>query len=289
MTQQSPSRTLHAITVRDELLRYIGSAVKSIRGRVPTDTQIHNARKKLKRARANLRLLRDAVGKAAYTRENAALRDAARPFSRVRDAAVLGDTADKLLGAVRRGPQQKLLLQVRAALERGRLEARAELRRMNAMKASLACLEAAITRIRRWNLKQADIASMCCGLQQIYRRGCKAFGIVCTDPTKENLHEWRKQVKYLAQALEVWKTHGADQINQLVNGADRLADLLGRDHDLAVFEKRLQDLDAPNPVLPAIAHTITDQRRALLDKVLIKGRRLFKEKPRSFVRRITQC
>lgn len=290
MKQQSSSRTLHAITVRDELLRYVESAVKSIRGRVPTDTQIHSARKKLKRARANLRLLRDAVGKDAYTRQNAALRDAARPLSGVRDVVVLGDTADKLISAVRQGPQHTLLLKVRAALERGRLEARAELRVMNAMKTSVACLEAAITRIRRWNLKQADIASMCCGLQRTYRRGREAFASACTDPANENLHEWRKQVKYLGQSLDVWKTHGADAVKRLVKDADRLAELLGTDHDLAVFEKRLEDLDSPDPVLPAIARNITDQRRALLDKVLRKGRRLFKVKPRSFVRRVApQC
>lgn len=287
MKQRPLNRTLLALTVRDELLDYVESAVKSIRGRVPTDIQIHSARKKLKRARANLRLLRDAVGKTAYTRENAALRDAARPLSGVRDAAVLEDTADKLIGSVRRGPRRRLLLKVRGALERGRIEARAELRVMNAIKASAACLDTAIARIRRWNLKQADTALMCGGLQRTYRRGREAFASACTDPTNENLHEWRKQVKYLGQLLEVWKTLGADAIKRLVQDADKLAELLGTDHDLAVFEKRLEDLDSPHPERPAIVRNITDLRRALLGKVLRKGRRLFKAKPRSFVRRIT--
>lgn len=62
-------------------------AVKAIRARNPTGAQIHGARKALKRARANLRLLRDAVGKTAYICENVVLRDAARPLSGVRDAA----------------------------------------------------------------------------------------------------------------------------------------------------------------------------------------------------------
>jgi CHAD domain-containing protein len=39
---------------------------------------VHSARKELKKARATLRLLRDALSDAVYKRENAALRDAAR-------------------------------------------------------------------------------------------------------------------------------------------------------------------------------------------------------------------
>jgi CHAD domain-containing protein len=287
MTQPGAKGTFEATTVRDELSRYIEAAVKSIRARAPTDAQIHHARKNLKRARAHLRLLRDAVGHAAYRRENAALRDAARPLSGVRDAAVLCHTADRLIRAARRGPR-RVLLKMRRALNRGRLEAREELRVMNAVEASIARLKAAVARIRGWHLTRVDSASLRSGLERTYRRTREACAIACEDPTNENLHEWRKQVKYLAQSLEVWETHGANDVKRLVKRADRLADRLGTDHDLAVFEARLVNLDAPHPVLPAITHTIADQRGSLLDKALKKGRRFFKPKPRSFMRRIAQ-
>jgi len=122
------------------------------------------------------------------------------------------------------------------------------------------------------------------GLQRIYRRGRKAFAITCDDPTKEHLHEWRKQVKYLGQALEVWKAHGADDVQTLLKRAGKLADLLGTDHDLIVFEERLKTLDALDPTRPANFLDLADQRRDVLRKSLKKGRRLFKAKPRSFVR-----
>lgn len=287
MKRQPAKGTLQAATVHDELLRHIETAARSIRGRAPTDAQIHRARKHLKRARANLRLVRDAVGKAAYTRENAALRDAARPLSGVRDAAVLCETADKMIRAAHRGARRRFLLNVRRALDKARLEARAELRMMNAVKESSACLDAAMTRIRKWKLAQTDGASICSGLQRTYRRARKALATAHADPTNENLHEWRKQVKYLSQSLEMWKTQRADGVKELVKRADKLADLLGTDHDLVVFEGRLVKLDSPHPVLPAITNDIAGRRRQLLDEALKKGRRLFKTKPRSFVRAIT--
>jgi hypothetical protein len=42
-------------------------------------------------------LLRDALGKKAYRRENTALRDAARPLSAVRDGRVLLDALNSLV------------------------------------------------------------------------------------------------------------------------------------------------------------------------------------------------
>jgi CHAD domain-containing protein len=283
MNRRRASSTVHATTVRDALLQHLETAVKAIRARNPSDTQIHKARKELKRARANLRLLRNAVGKPAYRRENIVLRDAARPLSGVRDAAVLLETGGRLLNMARHGSRGRFLLTIRRALKQARLEARAELCRMNATRASAASLVAAAARMRTWRLEQTDIKSMCSGLRRIYQKGRKALAIVCADPTPENLHEWRKQVKYLGQAMGMWETQGADGVKELIKCADKLADLLGTDHDLVVFEERLEELDAPHPIRPAITRDIAGRRFKLLNKALKRGHRLFKAKPRLFV------
>lgn len=283
MKRQRANRTVQATTVRDEVLQHVEAAVKAIRARHPSDTEIHGARKELKRARANLRLLRDAVGKAAYARENAVLRDAARPLSAVRDAAVLLETGDTLLSRAGHGPRRRLLLNVRRALKQARREARAELCKRNATRASVAFLVEAAARMRTWRLEQADIKSVCSGLQRIYRRGRESFEIVCAEPTPENLHEWRKQVKYLGQSMEIWKAQGAGGVKGLITCAAKLADLLGTDHDLVVFEERLKKLAPPHPIRSTVTRDIAGRRCKLQNKALKKGRRLFTAKPRSFV------
>src|SRR5438876_977921 len=82
--------------VRRIVRKQLENVLESLTVRRLTDEKIHDARKRIKKARAALRLLRDVLGKGAYTRENAALRDVARPLSQVRDSKVLLDTLEKL-------------------------------------------------------------------------------------------------------------------------------------------------------------------------------------------------
>src|ERR1700726_1023521 len=74
----------------------IKSAVETLE-RKNDDASVHAARNALKKARATLRLLRDALGKDTYQTENAALRDAARPLSEVGDGRVLRDALSSLV------------------------------------------------------------------------------------------------------------------------------------------------------------------------------------------------
>jgi CHAD domain-containing protein len=78
------------------LRKQIEGALESLRAGRVTDENVHDARKRIKKARAALRLLRDALGKRTFARTNGALRDVARPLSQVRDSKVLIDTLEKL-------------------------------------------------------------------------------------------------------------------------------------------------------------------------------------------------
>src|SRR3954454_9500537 len=57
---------------------------------------VHDARKSVKKTRSLLPLVRSDLGGSAYRRENAAVREAARRLSDVRDADVLVETVDAL-------------------------------------------------------------------------------------------------------------------------------------------------------------------------------------------------
>ena len=83
--------------VRRILQEWLAGADESLRKKRITDANIHDARKQLKKSRAALRLLRDAIGEIAYRRENNALRDAARPLGVARDSKVLLAALDDLV------------------------------------------------------------------------------------------------------------------------------------------------------------------------------------------------
>lgn len=72
--------------VRRMLRRETKRALQAIdSAHAPRGEAIHDARKRLKKARAALRLARLGLSKSEYRRENDTLRDAARPLSEVRD------------------------------------------------------------------------------------------------------------------------------------------------------------------------------------------------------------
>src|SRR5436853_4554026 len=112
---------LRPADARDVLRQHIGDAMRTLR--TPdslSDEDIHRARKELKRARAHLRLLRSAIGKTAYRRENARLRDVARPLREVRDAQALLKTVDDLIQNEQVASRRTALVKLRRLLEQGR-------------------------------------------------------------------------------------------------------------------------------------------------------------------------
>src|SRR5262249_36409668 len=75
----------------DEALEYLTEPHRGSQ-----DEAVHEARKCFKKIRAVLRLVKPAIARKDYRRENVCFRDAGRPLTEVRDAKILVETLDKL-------------------------------------------------------------------------------------------------------------------------------------------------------------------------------------------------
>src|SRR5689334_3003714 len=95
---QSPRKGLRRIVKKQ--IKAAQSELTVSRGK-SRDESIHEARKAMKKVRAVLRLVRPHIDSATYRKANAALRDAARPLTQVRDARILIDVVDKLANQYR--------------------------------------------------------------------------------------------------------------------------------------------------------------------------------------------
>jgi hypothetical protein len=134
-----------------------------------------------------------------------------------------------------------------------------------------------------------DAANRRGGLRRIYRQGRRALAAARQRPTPAQLHEWRKQTKYLYLALDIV---GAAAVRDrgLARRVHDLSDVLGRVHDLHVLHTRLAD-----PRVPLQPH----DRRAILaalDARMLAGRQralragavIYRRRPRAFVARLTR-
>jgi len=283
MGERAHDTAMH--TVRNALLAQIQSAQTELdRGPRMDDDAVHSARKDLKAARAALRLLRNVIGERRYVVENARLRNAARPLSRVRDAKILRDTADRLLKNEKNRRDRRLLLDLTGRLRRERKALRGEvLAGAKDVKASLSTLVQSGRNIARWPLRGPKDA-LPSALERLYRRSRKAMRHAQEHPSDDTLHEARKQAKYLALALETLGATGKRETARSVKRATAIGDQVGTDHDLSLIQSRLRRLPhgRTGKELPP---DIPDRRAKLQHKAFRNGERLYRERPRSFVKR----
>ena len=257
----------------------------------PRDAAIHDARKRLKRARAALRLLREPLGARRFRRENEALRDAARPLSEIRDAKILVEAFDALLGGAARRDRRGLQ-RIRDALIAHQLRVRGRVLRQKApLKPVVSALRSVRRRADEWPLGGGDWSALGPGVRRVYRSGRRAFTTARQGPRDENLHELRKQAKYLWQQLEILAPIAPTMIKKVADRAHQLSDALGDDHDLGVLRERLHHAPArvPRTANAAVSRMIEVKRRERQAKALALGARVYDEAPRRFEKRLHDC
>jgi CHAD domain-containing protein len=271
--------------------KQIADAIEMLGNRALSDHAVHDARKELKKARATLRLLRDAMGDQAYRRENEALRDAARPLSVIRDSKVLLDTLNRLVERFRGTAELPPTEELRRALRRQRAAARrATFHGRKAFADSRAALQAVHHRTRRWRTGSGGWDVLGAGLKRVYGKGRKAMAAAQADRRPAKLHEWRKQSKYLWHELQLLEPLWPGMIGELADRTHQLADYLGDDHDLTVFRDKVIEL---GDVLEKSEHRdlirlIDTYRTELRDKAIVLGYRIYGETPADFEARFAQ-
>jgi CHAD domain-containing protein len=278
-----PSADAPARTARQALLAQLDKAVSGLAQRNRSDGMIHEIRKDLKRARASLRLLRDCVGFAEYQRDNAMIRDAARPLTPVRDAKVL-------LEALRRwGPEgggNGFVSRLYGVLKEQRRTAQRQLRPSELVHAArvLRAIRRRAAALPDRRLELADRA----GLKRAYKSGRKAFARACKQRTDERLHEWRKQTKYFANQLEIVLPFEPKRFAKSRRRAHRLADTLGDDHDLALLTEQIfkhakgDHAPSQDDLVQDLIGSLARERKKLQKNAFRLGRRLYASRARRY-------
>jgi CHAD domain-containing protein len=268
------------------LLAELEFAIEGLGRRSTSDAHIHEIRKALKRARAALRLLRGLAGVRAYRRDNAAIRDAARPLTAVRDGKVLLQTLRDLKAAAGDG-NKGFASQLRSELRTQRL---IERRRLTSplLRHSAVMVRQVHDRISLLAIPEGAAPQATEGLKHAYKRARQAFREVAGELSDDRLHEWRKQTKYFASQLEILEPLKPRFFAKSRKRADRLTDALGQDHDLVVlagwirrFGRQVRPADRADGEAELLGRLVR-RREKLKRRVLRLGRRLFSKNCRRY-------
>jgi len=246
---------------------------------------VHGARKDLKKTRAALRLVRPCLSRGVYRHESTQLRDLGRSMSGIRNADVMLETiealADRFVGQL---PKEQFTALERHIAAQTRDQIRAE---------HLApALTSAAERAAAWPLEDCSDRALCAGAKRAYRRGRKAFAAAERDPSAERLHEWRKRVKDLWYHQRLLRDTWPGPVKAVAGECDRLGELLGDDHDLAMLADQLSgpaaETTPPAVDVDRILELIGMRRAELQAEAITIGRRLYAEKPKAFARRLAR-
>jgi CHAD domain-containing protein len=230
----------------------------------PLPERLHDMRLSVKRIRALLRLL--SPGFEDADRTDKAFRDAARHLAPLRDSHVVQDTLSSLTDG---DPDPGLLAAITP-----RCEATDPAEAVRVFAADM-------TRLRRrtagWKLDGADAGILREGLGGTLKLARKRYRAARKDTSPEAVHALRKRIKdhfYHAKLLmPVWP----ELIGPHAEAANRLGDLLGHHHDIAVLE---DSLPAPNRKdTKALLARAKIRQADLWDKADALGARLFAERP----------
>ncbi|EEF59500.1 CHAD domain-containing protein [Pedosphaera parvula] len=245
---------------------------------------VHEARKNLKKIRGLIRLVRANLGKKFYNKENRSFRDIAKVLSARRDVEVLIKTLKKFRSAHRFAASNPALTKLHKSLIKQEKEVAGKMKHES--KQVLKNLKSARRRTKDWPIGKIKRSDLCIGFKATYRRGRRAFQKARTQPSPENLHEWRKRVKDLGYHFALLKQFGSKRLGSYCTDLTLLGDRLGDDHDLVMLATAVQaNLPTPHE-FATISKSIDASRKPLQKSVFRLGKKLYAEIPKTFVVRI---
>lgn len=265
------------------------AAVEGLTGQsdLDADEAAHDARKRTKKVRALIRLVRPALGDKVYRRENAALRDAARLLSPVRDAWVLVEALDDLVTPPDEELSPEAVAAFRAVLTADHRKLQAGQEEGGAALQAARAYEGVLARVSRWPLEDRGWASLDDGVEDVFRRGRHAMARARSNGRADDFHEWRKQVKYLRHQFALLREVWPEVLEAMEDTADELGERLGADHDLAVLGERVRIEQSLAPEgREALLRRIDSRRKEHQRNALALGSRLYAEKPTALRQRL---
>lgn len=233
---------------------------------------LHALRKSVKKTRGLLRLLRPVF--AEFETENAALRDAAAGISALRDAEVMRLTLESLAALPGNTQAAEAAATMRAQLP--------PLSDTGPDHSALTRFSEEIAQIRHraehWKAHEKGWHAYAPGLELTLHQAQKRMKAARKTLSDSNFHRWRSRIKhhwYQARLLApIWP----EMMEPQITIADRLGEILGEHHDLAVLRHAVP-AHLPEPESDALDRLIGQEQRAREAEAFHLGTRLLGEDP----------
>jgi len=251
-----------------------------------SDAAVHRARRRVKKIRAAIRLVREALGD-SFKPLDKQLRRSARLLAPVADGQGVVQALDRLAETCQDVSAFAGLASFRAALVEYERRADRQASAQRVLERASAILREQHTQVNGWRLKRAGFRRVSQGLEDTCRRARRAMLSAFAHQTAENFHAWRRRVKAHWFQVRLIEPRCGNRLAAYERRLEALDDCLGEYHDVALMRTILS---AETPVSrDETARRLRLVRRyqaELRRKARTLGARIYHETPSHFVRRV---
>lgn len=251
------------------------------------DETVHAVRRNCKKVRGLLRLVRPCCDD--YAAENQAIRAVAEGLSVARDAAVMIDSFDALVGFGGErvaGDAATAVQSLRLKLAARETHLRRQMGEDELLHTARERLEAVRKRIKTWTLDERGFDVLAPGLEKAYAKFRKGLAKIKKQPSDTAVHEWRKAAKYHWYHVRLLKPAAPLVLGPLAEGLDRLGDALGEHNNFAVLGDWIRTATLGDEQTGDLLLALADGRKAdLLAEALTMGRQFSVERPSAMTAR----
>lgn len=272
--------------VRRIAAEQLANAAARLKGDSDPESGVHEARKSLKRTRALMRLVRPGLGDTNFRRLNIQLRDVARKLSAARDRDVVRRLLQSL--STEKPAVAKAADRLIAILDA--MPAHDEISPGRNIADALKEIDAIRGEIADAALQPATFETVVAGLAKCHRSGRKALARALDNPAEEEpLHDLRKAAQAYWRQMLLIQHAWPEACRARGSAAKEVADLLGRDHDVALLDALLAGPEGQalsQPQHRALARYCADRHDELRGAAVPKARLLFAEPSEQLGRRM---
>jgi CHAD domain-containing protein len=275
--------------IRRIVLRQLDLATSELKaiGDPESDEAIHDARRRVKKIRAVIRLVRPVLDKSYRTGVDPELRRVSRMLAPVADGQGVIDTLNVLARRYRKALPRRAVAALRADLveRERRIDARADAQHV--LQKATRALRAQRRQIKEWKLNAEGFSAIAPGLRESVRRARHAMAVAWAHPTPRHFHSWRRYVKDHWFHVRLLEAHCGNHLVPVQRRLEALDGMLGEYHNLVLLREVLLDDSALAPLDRSYClRVVARYQRALRQQAQILGVRTYSEKPRRFVRRV---
>jgi CHAD domain-containing protein len=261
------------------------SELKSI-GDPESIEAIHEARRRVKKIRAVIRLVRPVLSRTCRAADKR-LRNVNRMLAPVADGHEIVETLNHLGQKYGSGLGKHTLALIRSGLIDREERTNRQVKADRVLQTAAGALRAECKTVSKWQLKRDGFGAIGPGLEESFRRAQRAMTLASAQPTAAHYHSWRRHVKDHWFQVRLLEGLCGNQLTSYQFHLEALDGLLGEFHNLALLREVLvTDVYVSRRETARCLRAVVKYQRELRRHAHALGTRLYADKPRRFVRRV---